>query len=169
MTAYMQSDDGTIVRDFAQRTLHNLRFIEQQYKLFRDGQSDTEVYEVTQLINSMLGLLVFPKETFWQYLKPLTFEQIPADVCPFRKSDKAPNLPELIRLIRNSFSHFNLEIKYGAGYITRIKMHNEKKSGEINWQDEVSVFDLRKFVEWFITGVIDSSLLTKKIEDIKAA
>lgn len=166
MTNY-QKIDGNIVRDFAQRTLHNLRFIEQQYKLFKTGESKTEVYEVTQLINSMLGLLVFPREKFWNHLKPLTFNKIPN--CPFHPHPQAPDLPELIRLTRNGFSHFNLEIPADRGYIYKIKMHNRTKKGVINWHDEVTVFELRKFVEWFIEGIIDSSLLDIDIEKIKAA
>lgn len=42
--------------DFAQRTFSNLKVIEQASK---DGN---EAYEVTQLVNSLLALIVFPKE-----------------------------------------------------------------------------------------------------------
>ena len=47
-----------VVADFAQRTRTNLRALE---RLRAQGH---EVFEVTQLINSMLGLLVFPREEF---------------------------------------------------------------------------------------------------------
>lgn len=159
--------DGKVVRDFAERTLHNLRFIDKQYELFRDGKQPTEVYEVTQLINSMLGLLVFPKETFWNHLKPIKFDKIPN--CPFKQHRNAPDLRELIRLIRNGFSHFNLDIKAdGAGYIYAIEMFNINKSGTETWRDTVTVFELRKFIEWFIKGIIDSSLLNIPIDKIEA-
>jgi hypothetical protein len=164
--------DGTVVRDFAARTLHNLRFIDEHYRLFREGKHDTEVYEVTQLINSMLGLLVFPKETFWNHLKPMKFEEIPN--CPFKKHENAPNLRELIRLMRNSFSHFNLEIKAqedkpDEDYIYAIEMYNINKQEKETWRDRVTVFELQEFIEWFIAGVIDSSLLDIPIEKIEAA
>lgn len=44
-----------IVRDFAERTRKNLKAIE---RLLADNQ---DVYETTQLVDSMLGLLVFPR------------------------------------------------------------------------------------------------------------
>ena len=48
----------SVIRDFAERTRKNLRAIE-------DLQAKGgEAYEVTQLVNSMLGLLVFPRERF---------------------------------------------------------------------------------------------------------
>lgn len=116
--------------------------------MFEKGKQPTEVYEVTQLINSMLGLLVFPKETFWKRLKPMKFEEIPN--CPFQKHENAPNLKELIRLIRNGFAHFNLLIKDGEnGYIHTIEMFNVHRDEEM-WRAEVTVFQLRGFIEWFI-------------------
>jgi hypothetical protein len=161
-----QKIDGNIVRDFAQRTLHNLKFIEQQYKLFEQGESDTEVYEVTQLINSMLGLLVFPRESFWKHLRAMSLSEIPN--CPFQPHPAAPSLPELITLIRNGFSHFNLEIPADRGYIYKIQIYNVRNK-KVNWRDEITVFELREFVVWFINGIIDSSLLDTDIDKIKAA
>jgi hypothetical protein len=159
--------DGTVVCDFAQRTLVNLKFIEKHYTKFRKGEEEIEVYEITQLINSMLGLLVFPKETFWDHLKPIALSEIPKKVNPFNDEDNSIDLRQLIRLIRNSFAHFNLDIKAGANYIYAIEMHNRSRNGKINWQCTVSVFKLRKFIEWFIKGIIDSSLLDIPVDQIK--
>lgn len=51
---------------FAVRTKKNLEFIERRYQDEKDeGKSDdeiTDVFEVTQLLNSFMGLLVFPRE-----------------------------------------------------------------------------------------------------------
>jgi hypothetical protein len=46
------------IRDFARRTRKNLAVIDQ---LHAEGH---EVYEVTQLVNSTLGLLVFPQQEY---------------------------------------------------------------------------------------------------------
>lgn len=43
--------------DFANRTIENLRFIE-------DGAEQYKLYEVTQLINSLLGLIIIPVENY---------------------------------------------------------------------------------------------------------
>lgn len=45
--------------DFARRTLDNLSFI----RTCSDSAKDNQVYEVTQLINSLMGLIVFPFES----------------------------------------------------------------------------------------------------------
>lgn len=57
-----------VVADFAKRTSKNLEALEGI-----QGQGE-EVFEVTQLINSMLGLLIFPREEFVGRIpeKPLT-------------------------------------------------------------------------------------------------
>ena len=54
-----------LIRDFAVRTRANLTRINDLATVEKgtDPESRT-VFEVTQLINSMLGLLVFPKEAY---------------------------------------------------------------------------------------------------------
>ena len=60
----MDYDKTNLVLDFARRTKKNLEFIE--HSLTRDRlNSENDVYEVTQLINSLLGLLVFPQQKFY--------------------------------------------------------------------------------------------------------
>lgn len=56
-------DISAFVKDFASRTQKNLEVIE---KLSKDRKNNTElqVYEVTQLINSLLGLLIIPQQAF---------------------------------------------------------------------------------------------------------
>ncbi len=49
-----------VIIDFARRTRANLEFIERAEKC---GES---VFEVTQLANLLLGLLVFPREHYMQ-------------------------------------------------------------------------------------------------------
>ena len=56
-----------VLEDFAERTLRNLeriRSIEDEER--RNGRLPKEfsVYAVTQQLNSLLGLIVFPKETY---------------------------------------------------------------------------------------------------------
>jgi len=52
-----------LVQDFAYRTRKNLDAL--LYLKRTKPDNNIEVYEVTQLINSMLGLLVFPKERYF--------------------------------------------------------------------------------------------------------
>lgn len=76
----LQKDDGTILEDtyifsFAKRTKENLIMLERFAALnLSEKESLCEklnikkIYESTQLINSIIGLLVFPKESFWDRL-----------------------------------------------------------------------------------------------------
>ena len=49
-----------IVKDFAQRTKHNLETL----RALQAERPDVEVFEVTQIINSLLRLLVFQQQYF---------------------------------------------------------------------------------------------------------
>ena len=46
------------LKDFANRTIKNLKFVE-KYAFY-----ENDLYEVTQLINSLLGLIIIPVETY---------------------------------------------------------------------------------------------------------
>lgn len=60
-------------REFAKRTLANLKFIEREVeRLHEQGVEDKDishVFEVTQLINSFVGLLIFPKESYYMNVR----------------------------------------------------------------------------------------------------
>lgn len=159
MGALRKDRDGTVIRSFAERTLVNLKFIEQHHRT-------SDVYEVTQLINSMLGLFIFPKETFWENLKDLPLNEIPLKLS---RHATPKNFKDLIRLMRNSFSHFNLELYPENEEIYAIRMFNINKQGHKTWQATITIHQLREFVIWFAKGIVDSSLLVKPIEEIVAS
>ena len=106
-----------IIKDFADRTLKNLEAIK---KLKEDRK---KVYEVTQLVNSLLGLLVISHEKFFK----LSIEKIKVDELRQKgclipdatlqndQSNKTDYifLSDLIRNLRNSIAHFHVEIKPG--------------------------------------------------------
>lgn len=98
----------SVIRDFAQRTRTNLRTIED----FR--ASGGKAYEVTQLVNSMLGLLVFPRERFIDQIPETSLDDLEAAGWPVPKVvgefPQARDLRQLIRYLRNAIAHFNIEI-----------------------------------------------------------
>ena len=51
-----------LVKDFAERTRINLALIQAEAKAGKDA------YEVTQLMNSMLGLFLFPEQEFYDII-----------------------------------------------------------------------------------------------------
>ena len=59
-------DYHNLVVDFAKRTRKNLEFI----RSAQVANPELEVFEVTQLVNSLLGLLVFPQQKFMDQIEP---------------------------------------------------------------------------------------------------
>ncbi len=60
-------------KEFAKRTLANLRFIDKEVeRRHQQGIEDKDihdVFEVTQLINSFVGMVILPKESFYHRLR----------------------------------------------------------------------------------------------------
>ncbi|MEJ5226809.1 HEPN family nuclease [Thermodesulfovibrio sp.] len=140
-----------LLKDFTKRTKRNLEVIEQ---LQKRGE---EVYEVTQLVNSCLGLLVFPKERFIEQIPETPLEQLEKEGWPVPKVAgnfrQAQNLKELICYLRNAIAHFNIEFKSTRDEITQLIVSN-KWRGKTTWKAELTVDDLRKLVEKFSDLII---------------
>ena len=140
--------------DFARRTRRNLEFIEAAEKQGED------VLEVTQLANSLLGLLVFPREHYMKTIPntPLSklVEQGWPDIRTTYGKLKKDTLRQLMRMLRNSIAHCNVEFLADAdSQITGIKVWNiyEDKKGETRtktWEAELSIADLRSIAFKFI-------------------
>lgn len=147
-----------VVQDFAQRTQANLDAIR---RLRAEGQP---VYEVTQLMNSLLGLLVFPKEKFFEVLPNMPLNQlkregwpVPVISGPYRQ---ARNLKQLIRFLRNAVAHFNIEFLPAPGHpedlppeITGLRVWNTYE-GAKTWEATLSLEDLQGITERFLALVI---------------
>jgi hypothetical protein len=109
----------TLSSGLAQRTLKNLDFIIK-------NASSTEVHPVTQVVNSLLGLLVFPveKEAKFHAALPQVKFNNPSDLLGIRgaliqclpvaslqvtKFDRCKSLSEFFKKVRNAISHKHLE------------------------------------------------------------
>ena len=93
----MFSDEHDIVREFIIRSRSNLEFLKPPQ------------YEVTQLINSAIGLLIIPKET---YYKEIQDDMIPSEIlyevkqCIFPYTYGEPqNLQNIVKHMRNGIAH----------------------------------------------------------------
>jgi len=147
-----------LVKDFALRTKHNLRAL-------RDIQnSGKEVYEVTQLINSMLGLLIFPKENYFRSIPRKTTEELLSEGWSIPKVvgnfPQVRDLRELIRYLRNAIAHFNIEFyDEGTNKIKGIIVWNTPPGSDIeNWRAKMSIKELESITEKFL------ALITSKNE-----
>jgi hypothetical protein len=130
------------VADFAERTLINLRWIEaieSQERQAGARNSEVMAFPLTQLIGSMLGLVVFPKERYEDHLPEISLAELenrgwpnlkveypsPHD-CKNRRHPVCEDLRELTRVLRNGISHCNLEFTVsGDGWdIAALRLSN---------------------------------------------
>lgn len=137
------------VKEFYERTLKILN----KY----DGE-----YDVTFLINSMIGLLIVPKERYFQskrlpdtYIDAELLKQVQATIT----SNTDNSLKEIIRHLRNSVAHGNMTIKAEK---SNVKTENSK-IGSILFKDrdgfnaEISIELLKNFLINFATKVCNDT------------
>lgn len=159
---------------FAKRTLKNLKFIE---KARDDGTPNPDVHVVTQIVNSMLGLIVFPhalkSDSKAEYIfKEVGAKQISELDPRLRKWDiqkdcykeKCETLGKLIYHIRNGASHrrirFSSDSLIPRCVIIEVRDHNLHEQ----WKASIRADHLRSFCLAFIellekasNGGLDSS------------
>ena len=111
-------------KDFVERTLANLEIIENYAKDVKDA------YEITQLINSLLGLIVFPKER--DECMDLNCLQKYVKIS----SDKKLSNKDLLRNLRHAISHSHIffeSLKHTKSESSTVKLrhlpHPEHLSG----------------------------------------
>ena len=149
-----------LVSDFADRTRRNLEVID---RLKDDPESD--VFEVTQLINSMLGLLVFPRENFLDRIPEIPLAELKQrgwpqirEITTEESFDPPENLRELVRYLRNSIAHLNIEFRPENGVIRGITVWKMKR-GKKNWKASLNLEELREFTLKFVELLKDEELI----------
>jgi hypothetical protein len=137
------------VRDVMRRTMQNLYFVEAHKG--PDGP-----FEVTQLVNSFLGALAHPWETYQTELSSMPLNQAVAlgwpQIAKERLRGRDPkSLGDLVRLMRNAIAHGNIEFLPGtAGDVRALRIWNIDSSGRWTWGASVSVGDMRIFLARFV-------------------
>lgn len=136
-----------VVRDFATRTLEN-------YKMYH-GE-----YEITDLINSSLGLFIFPQQKFFNNISDTWISnELLSELKKNAKSNYKENLnlKNICRHIRNGISHYHLKIKVNPKkeitgvIISDVNPKNEKE----NFKIEFSIELLKKFFIEFSETIIE--------------
>ena len=146
---------NNVVKDFAHRTQQNLKLIEQE------KSKGNEAYEITQLINSCLGLLVLPQQRFMESIPETPIIELEQDGWAIPKVTgqfpQVQNLRELIRYLRNAIAHFNIE--FLSDYekeIQSIKVWNKSggKTGKTTWEATLGLKELKSILFKF-TELLD--------------
>jgi len=154
-----------LVTDFIERTQQNLKVIEEINK-----KDLLPVYEVTQLINSLLGLLVFPCESYYDQIPEIPLAQLVQKgwIIPrvSGKFQQVENLRELMRYLRNSIAHTNIRFLSDGHELTGITLWN-CRNREKNWQVNKTLPELKSLTSQFVDLLLSDNQKTKlsKIED----
>jgi hypothetical protein len=137
-----------VIRDFARRTQTNLAAIE---KLRKEGH---KVYEATQLVNSVLGLLVFPQQEYIDRIPNTPLDELIRQGWPVPnvrgQFSQVTDLNQLIRYLGNAIAHFNIKfIDDGQNSIRLLRVWNVNR-GNKTWEADLTLDDIRQIAERFI-------------------
>ncbi|ULH14670.1 HEPN family nuclease [Deinococcus sp. KNUC1210] len=138
----------SLIFHFVERTIVNLNYIS-------DRKGESGPYEVTQLINSMLGLLIIPIEKYGKYNRTALsndkrFEEIKGQYATLIENREINSLFDFLRSLRHAFAHGNIELK-GERLVESILIWNYeflhgRSTDKINWEIEISVEKLHRLV-----------------------
>jgi hypothetical protein len=122
-------DYTNLIRDFAERTLHNLDYVQEQAGHDDVDAHEPRVYPVTQLCNSLLGLIVLPHERDVARIPSTPMVELWSKGWPRLRTTKGSErttLNGLVRALRNAVAHFNVEFNAeSGGEITSVTMWNQ--------------------------------------------
>ncbi len=129
---------------FAERTKKNFLFIEAAY------HHGADVHLVTQLITSLLGIVIFPWERVFQHrAKSTLLDELVANGWPaWAMSGKAcGTLEDLIEVLRHSLAHGNVRFSSESRRLAdvQVELWNRPKNPILYWHGSISGNDLRTF------------------------
>lgn len=116
--------------EFISRTKKNLDFVTEHA-----SSHPGEVYEITQFMNSLLGLLVFPRQWFLDDIPELTLDELERAGWKVPKIDyweqREQNLKQLVRCLRNSVSHAGISFESSTAEIEFINFVNINRDRKV--------------------------------------
>ena len=128
---------------FARYTRSNLECIESA-----SASGNRDAHQVTQLMLSLLGLIVFP----WARDLPQSFESLPVECVSGgmnwqMKKGKRGTLKEFGRRLRNAVAHRRVEFSSDSGDFDQVHITFEDKPNNqpIDWIATINAGDLRIF------------------------
>ena len=160
MLTEIPSRDDTL--GFATRTLNNLVFIEQAYS----NDQNNEVHTVTQLVLSLLGILVFPYGKLGALQNPifsktllkateegwLGFRITMDDEKGKDTAKRTENVRHLVRHLRNAVSHGRIRFRTDSRNPSEetLTFEDGPTGGQPNWRAEITGSELRQFCTGFL-------------------
>ena len=144
-----------LVKDFAIRTNRNLTTL----RYLQAERPDLVIYEVTQLVNSLLGLLIFPQQRYIASIPEIPLGELAAQGWPIPKVignfPQAENLRELIRYLRNAIAHFNIEFTIDEyEHLNGLRVWNINR-GQTTWKAKISLPEIEQLLDRFIGLILE--------------
>jgi HEPN pEK499 p136 len=144
------------LRGFGKRTRKNLAFVASR------AETGDDVHPVTQLLLSLLGLVVFPREAL-KYMDPhplkrYSLHKLTTDGWPswHYQIGKAHTLAQLTDKLRNSIAHRGVFFSSDSRILSEVDVTfwNRRSDNTINWCASINAAGLRDYVERF-SALID--------------
>lgn len=138
--------------EFARRVRKNVDFI------IRKRNEGEDVHEVTQLVTSLLGLIVFPWENgALKHLESLHLSKLEEKGWPrwnilLDEKGDTNTLGKLIWHLRNAASHRRLRFSSDHPEMDKVEIEFEdatKATAPINWHARINMADLKEFCDRF--------------------
>ncbi len=132
------SEYNDFPKDFISRTLKNL-------------DKHTGSFEVTNLINNCLGLIIIPKQKMNNNISDYNFDENNSDYGITQKnilheSDSNYSLSNVLRHIRNGLAHGRIEQKSKDKAIVGLRIHDKlNESSPENFVIDFTIEEFRKF------------------------
>ncbi len=151
--------DRNNTKEFARRVRKNLDFI------IKKRVEDEDVHEVTQLVTSLLGLIVFPwADGALNQLDNLCLSELEEEGWPrwdilLDEKGDTNTLGKLIWHLRNAASHRRIMFSSDHREMDKVEIEFEDASSAnapINWRAKINAADLKKFCDNF----------TKRLEEL---
>ena len=126
--------------EIARRTQRNLEYIKAEFD--RMGE-DSKVHVVTQLVNSLLGMVVLPREQYLEVRNEATnWDSLIGQGWPKWDIAKgeAETLGQLVRHIRNAATHGRITYSSDSRYLHQVTITVEDSGDQgksINWHAEI--------------------------------
>ena len=146
-----------LVKDFVKRTKQNNLML---HKLQIENPN-LEFYEVTQLINSLLGLLIFPQQEYLDRIPKTPLDELAKSGWPIPKVvgdyPQVKNLNQLVRYLRNAIAHFNIKFYDEFQQIAGLTVWN-KYDGEITWKATLTNSDIEEITNRFVDLMLEENI-----------
>lgn len=150
LTAFIQAvkfNPNQKIKDFFDKFHEDIKWDkkDERYSLLNQGI----------ILTSLYGLIVYPKEKFFGKIPKIPIQSLNINewgkISIYNCPHNDRNLKNMIRRIRNSLSHGRVTIDQNLNFI----FVDGKDESAVDFQINISIRDLQKFIEKFNRGCIN--------------